>query len=116
MGKRIFINEAQYRTIVDAMINESNFFDQADHETGFKLSGLIGKNVIFKTEAGTTGFKVDDVQAQHNGWLLRASRQDGRYLLVGNIDRLLNGKSPLPIGILYNDGQEVGKGGVMISD
>ena len=117
MGKRIFITEAQYKKLVNEMVDEylNPFNDQANHEEGFKVMELIGKTVVFKTNQGSTGFVVDDVQAQRDGWLLRANRQDGRSIKFRDVEGLLNGKIPAPSAILYNQGNEVSKGWVIIS-
>ena len=86
------------------MVNENTgpWLSQVDLEFGFKVAGLIGKQVVFKTNEGTTGFVVDDVQAHGEGWMLRASREDGRALYVENVEDLLNGSIPAPSAWLFN--------------
>ena len=117
MAKRIFITEAQYKKLVSKMVNESfePWAEQADFDEGMKAAGLIGTDVVFKTKQGTTGFKVDNVQAQRDGWLLCANRQDGRSIKTRDIEGLLNGKMPAPSAILYNQGNEVSKGWVVLA-
>lgn len=84
MSKKLILTESQYRELVRSILNESWQGEQANHEEGFKLAQLIGKTVCYYNDGGKGCFKVDDIQACKDGWLLRASRSDGRYLVIDN--------------------------------
>lgn len=104
---KIKINEQALRKIITESISKTlnESFDPYIMKTNNNselVSQLIGKQIVFKTGNGTTGFVIDDVQANGNGWFLRAKREDGRAIYVGNIEDLLKGSITAPSAYLFN--------------